>query len=422
MEVSKPPITLFSEDTVSAPSIAPYYPFAGVRPVAQRLTESADRCEVEVTLEAEEGAWPACSRCGQTTFLVHSYGHRRIRDLNLAHARVWLNVPQRKVRCAQCGIRVEGFEFVEPHRRFTKRFERVVAQLCRRLPIGDVAEHFQLSWDTVKEIDRRRLQAEVGTPCYEGLRLLAVDEVAVRKRHRYMTLVLDLETGRIVWGGEGRSEATLESFFSELTAQQRAGIEAVAVDMSPPFRKGLELWCPHAAIVYDFFHVVAKYGREVIDVVRSRQVKRHTGDNRRFLKGSRYLLLRNAHSLNQEERERLESLLAVNQPLSIVYLLKDQLKHIWTYRREGWAERALLQWCALAYDSGLAPLIRFAKGLLRHADGILNHCRYPLHTGRLEGINNKVKVMKRQAYGYRDQEYFILKIKAAFRGSLQPNP
>jgi len=408
-----PTLNTSKEDAVSAPSIAPYYPFAGVLPVHQTVEEHRDGAEAVITLAPEEGAWPACSGCGQVSFLVHSYGSRRVRDLNLAHAQVWLNVPQRKVRCAHCGIRVEALDFVALHRRFTKRFESVVADLCRVLPLKHVASHFGLSWHTVKEIDRRRLEREVGTACYDGLKVLAIDEIAVRKGHEYMTIVLDLEHGRVVWVGHGRCEATLSDFFSEMSAEQRASIQAIAVDMSPPFRKGIEIWCPHAAVVYDFFHVVAKYGREVIDAIRNQQATRHTGPDRAFIKGSRYLLLRNQRDLKPEQWVELKALLEVNEPLAIAYMLKDQLKEIWTYTREAWATRALLEWTALAFDSGLPPLIRFAKGLLRHVDGVLNHCRHPIHTGRLEGFNNKVKVIKRQAYGFRDDEYFKLKIKAA---------
>lgn len=406
---------------MSVPSIAPYYPFAGVRPVAQEFTVSGDLREVTVRFKAARGS-PVCSGCDRRSSVVHSYGWRRIRDLNLANARVWLEIPRRKVRCRRCGIRVESWDFVEPHRRYTKRFEQAVGDLCRVLPIEHVAAHFGLSWHTVKEIDCRRLQREVGAPCYDGLRLLAIDEIAVRKGHRYMTVVLDLESGRVVWVGEDRSEATLTRFFSEMTPPQRANIEAIAVDMSPPYWKGIRLGCPNAAIVYDFFHVVAKYGIEVLDIIRNQQVKRFTGSHRKFIKGSRFLLLRNGHDLPRSQRKQLRELLAVNEPLNIAYMLKDQLKKIWSYRSEAWAEQALLEWAALAYDSGLQPLIRFAKGLLRHADGILNHCRYPVHTGRLEGVNNKIKVMKRQAYGYRDQEYFKLKIKAAFNPTLHLNP
>jgi transposase len=344
-----------------------------------------------------------------------------VRDLGLAHARVDLIVPQRKVRCDTCGVRVEALSFAEPYRRFTKRFERAVAQLCRKLSIRDVAEHYGLSWHTVKEIDRRRLVSEVGTPCYDGLRLLAVDEIAVRKGHHYLTLVLDLETGRVVWIGEGRSEETLASFFAELAPEQRAAIEAVATDMAPGYGRAIAQWCPQAELVYDLFHVAAKYSREVVDIVRREEAKQYAGPDRKFIKGSRYLLLRNRADLEPDQRQRLDELLEANEKLNTVYVLKDQLKEIWSYRRVGWARRALERWCDLAWESGIEPLARFARNLLRHAQGILNHCHYPLHTGRLEGVNNKIKVMKRIAYGYRDQIYFMLKIKDAFRGSLQPN-
>lgn len=423
MEVLKPTLKANQEDAVSALSIAPYFPFAGVVVSEQTVEEvGGGEALATIALESEPETWPVCSGCGQVCWPIHSYGARVVRDLNLAHARVDLIVPQRKIRCETCGIRVEALSFVAPYRRFTKRFERAVAELCRKLPIQDVAEHFGLSWSTVKEIDRRRLVGEVGTPCYDGLRLLAVDEIAVRKGQNYLTNVLDLESGRVVWMGEGRSEETLTAFFAELTPEQRATIEAVATDMAAGYGKAVAEACPQAKLVYDLFHVVAKYSREVVDVVRRQEARQYVGPDRRFIKGSRYLLLRNHADLWPDERLRLKALLQANDRLNTVYVLKDQLKEIWRYRRAGWARRALARWCDLALQSGIEPLVRFARNLLRHATGILNHCRYPIHTGRLEGVNNKIKVMKRIAYGYRDQDYFILKIKDAFRGSLQPNP
>ncbi len=304
----------------------------------------------------------------------------------------------------------------------TVRFERAVAELCRVLPIKQVAAHFGLHWHTVKEIDKRRLDREVGTPCYEGLRLLAVDEVAVHKGHTYMTTVLDLETGRMVWIGPDRTKATLLGFFAELTPEQRSSIEAVATDMAAGYREAVREACPRAALVYDLFHAVAKFSREVIDRVRVDESKKRDEAGRKLIKGSRYLLLKNEEHLVGDQRERLDTLLAANEHLNLVYILKDQLKRIWTYRRPGWARRALEQWCALAEASDLAPLKTFAKNLRRHSEGIINHCHHPLHTGRLEGINNKIKVIKRMAYGFRDDAYFILKIKGAFPGQLHPNP
>lgn len=423
MELSSLPFMLNPQNTVSDLSIAPYFPFARVVPVDQTVVELATHVEAVITLAPVEGAWPFCSACGENSGRLHMYGTRRVRDLNLAHARVDLVVPNRKLRCANCRtIRTEGHSFLGPYRRYTLRFERAVADLCRHLPIKQVAEHFGLTWHAVKEIDKRRLEREVGTPCYDGLRLLAVDEVAIHKGHTYLTTVLNLETGRIVWAGQGRSEATLAGFFEELTPEQRRSIEAVATDMAAGFRNAVEKACPQAALVYDLFHVVAKYSREVVDVVRLEEAKKQDEAGRKLIKGSRYLLLKNPPNLLRSQRKPLRELLAANQNLNTVYVLKDQLKRIWEYKHPAWARKALDQWCALAHASGIPALATFARSLCRHEKGIVNHCRYPIHTGRLEGINNKIKVIKRQAYGFRDDAYFILKIKGAFPGTLQPNP
>jgi transposase len=423
MELSKLPFTLKPQNTVSALSIAPFFPFARVVPVDQAIAEGATHLEAVITLAPAEGVSPFCSACGDNGGQLHTYATRRVRDLNLAHARVDLVVPNRKLRCATCRtIRTEGHSFVDPYRRYTLRFERAVAELCRELPIKQVADHFGLSWHAVKEIDKRRLEREVGTPSYDGLRLLAVDEVAVHKGHTYLTTVLDLETGRIVWVGKGRTEATLSGFFEALTPEQRQSIEAVASDMAAGFRNAVEKACPRAALVYDLFHVVAKYSREVIDVVRLEEARKQDEAGRKLIKGSRYLLLKNAANLPRTQRNALRELLEANKALNTVYVLKDQLKQIWDYKHPAWARKALDQWCELAQASGIAALATFARNLRRHEKGIVNHCPYPIHTGRLEGINNKIKVIKRQAYGFRDDAYFVLKIKGAFPGTVQPNP
>ena len=423
MEVSKLPFRLNSMNTVSDLSIAPYFPFARVVPIDQQVTQvSQTQSHSVITLAPAAGALPICAVCGQEGGRMHMYGTRRVRDLSLANARVELVVPNRAMRCAGCRtIRTEGHDFLGPYRRHTKRFEQAVADLCRHLPIKQVAEHYGLSWHTVKQIDKRRLLLEVGTPCYDGLRLLAVDEVAVHKGHTYLTTVLDLETGRIVWVGKGRTEATLDGFFDELTPDQCGSIEAVASDMAAGFRNAVEKACPQAAQVYDLFHVVAKYSREVIDIVRNQEAKKQDEDGRKLIKGSRYLLLKNDDNLYDSQREALRELLAANATLNTVYVLKDQLKDIWQHTDVDAATRALDCWCGLAEASGIPALATFGRNLRRHEKGIVNHALYPIHTGRLEGINNKIKVIKRQAYGFRDDDYFILKIKDAFRGSVQVN-
>lgn len=406
---------------MSALSLAPYYPFAGVHPVQQVVEATGPRAHSLITFASDGHVDPRCSECGRGVEAVHSYHLRRVRDLSLAQARVELEIPHRKVRCPDCGIRAESHDFLDPFRRSTRRFERAVEDLCRYLPVKQVAEHFGLSWHTVKEIDKRRLEREVGTPCYDGLRLLAIDEISVHKGHRYMTTVLDFETGRLVWVGQDRSKNTVERFLAELSGDQLASIEAIALDMSGAYRSALEENCPQVALVYDGFHLVARYGREVIDRVRVDESKKQSETGRRYIKGSRYLLLRNSENLSASQRERLHELLAANEVLHTVYVLKDQLKQLFRYRRVGWARRALRQWCELALASDIAPLERFARNLLVHEEGIVNHARYPIHTGTLEGVHNRIKVIKRQAYGFRDDRYFMLKAKAAFPGKLQPD-
>ena len=191
------------------------------------------------------------------------------------------------------------------------------------------------------------------------------------------------------------------------------------MDMNGAFAEEVRAQAPQAQIVYDLFHVVAKYGREVIDRVRVDEANRLRADRhaRRLVKGSRWLLLRNRENVTREADEvRLRELLAANRALMIAYVLKDDLKELWSYRHEGYARRCWLGWYRRAMRSRIEPLKAFARKLRGYLPGLLAHCRYPLHTSVLEGINNKIKVIKRMAYGFRDDEYFFLKIRAAFPG------
>jgi transposase len=417
------PIHAYQENTVSALTITPYYPFRGVVPVEQVLMGAGSGIRAQIRFASDPQVAPLCSGCLQPAPAIHRYRFRNVRDLNLAHATVELLIPHRMVRCSQCGVRAEAHDFLHPFRRSTSRFEQMVADLCRVLPVQHVAAHVGLGWHTVKEIDKRRLEREVGTPNYQGLRLIAIDEIAVQKGHSYMTSVLNLETGAIVWMGRGRQKNDLLRFFDGLSPQQRRGIEAVATDMAIPYLEALQRAVPHAAVIYDFFHLVAKYSREVIDRVRVDESKKmFTERGRKLIKGSRYLLLRNEANLSDDQRLRLKDLLAANEALNTVYILKDQLKQIWSCRDPEATRYELHEWCALADASRIPALQRFATNLRIHEAGIVAHALYPIHTGRLEGMHNRIKVIKRQAYGFRDDDYFILKVKAAFPGRLHSDP
>jgi len=342
-----------------------------------------------------------------------------IRDLNLADRQVWLQVDYRKIWCPYCKqTRVECLTFCDSSHRLTNRLRRYIYNLCKVMTLTEVAQHLDLDPKTVKAVDQEFLEEEFGQTEYEGLQILAIDEIAVKKGQEYMTVVLDYVTGRVVWTGEGHDLATLDRFFGGMTEKQRASIQAVALDMWDPYINRVKHYCPQAMIVFDLFHVVKSFSR-VVDEVRREEVRKAVGAMKDVVKGSRYLLLRNRENLTPDQEDRLEELLKVNKTLSAVYVLKDQLKMIYRYRRRHAAKAALDTWCAMAAKVDNWWMRAFIQTLRNHEDGILSHCQFPIGTSRLEGVNNKIKVIKRKAYGFPDPVYFGLKIKQAFPGGAQ---
>ncbi len=370
-----------------------------------------------IDLEPQAEAVPRCGRCHRQSPLIHDRRTRIIRDRDLLDQRVQLRVPVRRVDCLSCGRVTEQIDWLLPGTRLTRRLGAWIEALLQLLPISHISRLTGLHWHTIKALDKRRLEASVGTFEPGPVRRLVMDEFALHKGHRYATVIMDAERTRVLWVGEGNSRQAIRPFF-ELLGEQCQQIEAVAMDMNTAFDLEVKQHCPQAEVVYDLFHVVARYGREVIDRIRVDQANavRHDKPARKVIKQSRWLLLRNPDNLKGEQAVRLQELLAVNQPLATVYVLKDALKAVWYAPSvwEGW--RRWRSWLRHAQESGLAPLRRFARNLRRYTRGILASALFPLHTSLLEGVNNKIKVIKRMAYGFRDKDYFFLKIKATFPG------
>ena len=401
-------------------SVADYFPWKRVRVVDQAV--HVELRSALVRIEPDHRYWPLCSVCGGPARTVHSHSRRFIRDLSFADFEMLLQVEHRKVWCDGCGgVRVERLEFADASARITHRLAAYAQQLCRAgLSVHAVARHLDLDPKTVKAVDKAALQGKFGTTDYTGLQRLAIDEIAVRKGHRYMTVVLDYDTGRVVWMGEGREIATVDAFFENMPKNVRNSIRAVAIDMWEGYIIAVRKWCPQAAIVFDLFHVVKAFNK-VIDDIRNEEFRKASQDDRKVLRGSKYILLRRGDNLRRDQRLRLKDILALNERLNAVYWLKDLLVHIWSYQRRGWARNALEGWYTVAEEMGDPALLRFANLLRRHEYGILNHCEHPIHTGKLEGVNNKIKVIKRVAYGFHDLEYFALKVKEAFPGRISDN-
>jgi transposase len=377
------------------------------------------RRPVMVELEVGEGEPGVCSGCGRRVDREHERARREVRDLPILGAETTLLMDRRRFDCSRCGPKLERLSWLEPWARVTNRLADAVARLCEFLPIKQVAAFYGLSWGTVKEIHKSFLERELGPVDVKGVRMIAMDEFAIQKGHRYATVVLDPQSKRVLWVCRGRSREDIRPFFELLGQEGREGIEAVAMDMSTSYEQEVRKWCPNAQIVYDLFHIVAKYGREVIDRTRVDEANRlrHDKEARKVVKGARWLLLRNKKNINSaEDRVRLKELLSANRTLAKVYIMRDDLKHLWDFRYPAAALRFWKGWYHRAVRSRIDELVKFAKAMKERLHGILSHCRYRLHTSLLEGMNNKIKVMKRMAYGFRDDSYFFLRIRAAFPG------
>ena len=372
-----------------------------------------------IVLNACPTADALCGSCRQPCTLVHERRWRRIRDRDILDRRVWLKVPIRRLDCHHCDARVtEHICWLDRRSRVTHRVRVWVEALAQLIPIKHVSQLTGLHWHTIKAIDLQRLAHLHGQFAAGDVRRLVMDEFALHKGHRYATVVLDAQRMRVLWVGEGNSRVAIRPFFEALGAEGCARIEAVAMDMNTAMDLEVRAQCPNAEVVYDLFHVVARFGREVVDRVRVDQANALRDDSkaRQVIKRSRWLLLRNRDNLEDDRAIKLDELLAANAPLSTVYLLKTELKEIWFAPSVREGARRWKRWMRLALESEIAPVIKFAKRLRKYVRGIIASAIYPMNSSILEGVNNRIKVIKRMAYGFRDSAYFFLKIKDAFPG------
>jgi transposase len=277
----------------------------------------------------------------------------------------------------------------------------------------DVAKHLGVGWHVVKDIQKRHLDKKYREPNLKDLRLVAIDEIAVGKGHKYLTVVMNWATGRVVFVGDGKGGDALEPFWAAL-GRRKKRIEAVAIDMSQAYISAVSDNLPNATIVFDHFHVVKLFNEKLSDLRRELQREAETKLDKDVLKGTRWLLLKRPEKLSDErnERERLEEALRINKPLSTAYYLKEDLRQIWDQDSKAEAKLVLKDWIKTASRSGIKILEDFAKTLGTYRRGILAYYDYRISTGKLEGINNKIKTMQRQAYGFRDRDFFKLKIYA----------
>ena len=338
---------------------------------------------------------------------------RRIRDLPCGDARILLEVEVRRVLCRSCGqVKRERLEFLADNPFYTKRFAYYVGRRCRQATIKDIAEELRLHWETVKTLEMQYMRAQLARVGVPGPHAIGIDEISIRKGHTYRIVVSDLIRRRPIWfGGKDRTEASLALFYDWLGEKKTRRIRLAVMDMWKPFRNATAARAPQAAILFDKFHIMRHLG-DALDQVRKSEYARLSGTNRRFIKGQKYTLLSRWENLNLEGRKSLKTLLAANKRLNTAYLLKESFGQLWDYDREGWARRFFENWRVSLKWQRLAPYEKFARMIDRHWDGIAAYCQpeNKVSLGFVEGLNNKIRVLQRRAYGLRDEEYRRLKV------------
>jgi len=309
-------------------------------------------------------------------------------------------------------VKQERLGFLASNSKFTKRLALSIGDLCRTMPIKDVARRMNLDWHTVKELEKEYMLEQLKKAGPPNPKVIGIDEISIRKRHVYRIVMSDIERRRAIWfGGVDRSEESMDQFYAFLGEEKAKDIRLAVMDMWKPFRKSTKAKAPQAAILFDKFHVIRHLG-EALDKIRKSEYKRVTGAKKKFIKGQKYVLLSHKENLTAESKRSLKLLLKANKRLHTAYLLKESFDQLWDYNTEGWARRFFENWKAQLKWQRLKPFEKFAAMVERHWDGIAAYCEpeNKVALGFVEGLNNKIRVIQRRAYGLRDEEYLRLKV------------
>ena len=350
-----------------------------------------------------------CSGCGRRITDPADITEREVRDLPCFQYRTTVVIELYRVRCPDCGLKIEKVDQLPSKAPFSKRFEEAVGEACESASARRVAKQFGLAESTVRAIDLRYLERWNAQRAKPALRQMGVEEIYLGKATKFVTVVSNLETGEPLWLGRERKKETLDEFFrTQLSRRQRQRIEAACVDMWEPYKTSIEEWSPNCAIVYDKFHIM-QHANQAVDEVRRAEFFRKGARMRGVVKGKRWLLLTRWVHLTADKRQQLNQLFALNRKVMKAYLLKESLERLWTYTYEGAMLRYLKSWTLQLRWQRLRAFEKLANMLIDHLDGILNYCRVKVRFGVVEAINGNIKALLRRGRGYKNLRYLLLK-------------
>jgi transposase len=351
-----------------------------------------------------------CPRCGSYHVIRYGVVRRTLHNLPFGSKPCFLSLQVQRFCCKDCASAWQAdIPFAHGGVSYTYRFKCLVLDLLRLgMTIKDVARHLRVGWNMVKDIHKKYLKQKYSCPNIKRVQRIGIDEFAIHKGHAYKTIVVDFDTGRIIHVGEGKGKDALDGFWKRVR-KYNVRIKVVTSDLSGAFISSVMENAPEAVHVYDKFHVV-KLMNDAVDSVRRKVYAQETDlVKRNIIKGSRWLLLSKGKDIfDKKSKSRLDNILKTNEPLFHAYYLKEDLDLLWKQKNKEEAEKQLRYWCERARETKLQPLIKVANSLMARRTGLLAWYDVPITNAMLEGINNKIKVMKRRAYGYRDDEYFRL--------------
>jgi transposase len=350
-----------------------------------------------------------CPCCGANDLISKGLKIRRLRMAPLGDKMAILKLRIHRLQCVNClHVWWPQIPFAKPKKRYTVSFERFVIRLMGFATIEHVANLLGVSWSLIKNIHKEYLRNEYQSPELGSLRYIGIDEFSIRKGHDYMTIFINLETGQILHAVEGKSIESVTPFLLELKTKAKQ-LTAMAMDMNAAYASAARSHLPEVDVVFDRFHVVAMLNKTIDEIRRDQQAKCNAA-GLKVIKGMRFLLLRNYEKLDFKKKSSLESLLEVNQPIALAHTMKEQIRLFWSKQTVKEGTKFLAWWIMDAVETGVRELEKVGTTLLRHWQGLVNYFKHPITNAKTEGINNKIKTMKRQAYGFRDIEYFKLRL------------
>lgn len=369
--------------------------------------------DITLQLERDVNSAYKCASCGQLhMFAYDHYPSRTVEDLSAWGRKTFIKFSQARIFCSECGnVQAEKLDWVEPYQHQTIRYQRFLASLCDFMPIADVTELTGVSKDTLYRLDKRYLKErhDYYTQKHKVI-YLGIDEIAIKKGHKYAVVFYDLERGQVIGLQKGRRRIDTSRFFRRWGKDNCKNVIAVCTDLWAPYHKSVKTHLKKAVLVFDKFHVF-KYLSDAIEKVRRDEQRHAEEEGKELLKGCRWIMLKK--DLNRKQKRKLQEVMEENQNIAKAMLLKEAFSAFYEAETAEDALAVLEEWTEQCKESGLKPFKKLAKRLNRWKDGILAYFTHKITNGVSEGINNKIKVIKRRSYGFHDMDYFFLKILKA---------